>query len=69
VSLRLDSLEGNLIVLAAHAADVLPQLADLTGAVAPRIMGSVTREVQGGAHVKRAAIRFRRTPVARGSSR
>jgi hypothetical protein len=60
VSLRVDSLEGNLVALAPHAADVLPALLDLPGVAAPRIMGSVTREVQGGARVERAAIRFRR---------
>ena len=60
VSLRVDTLEGNLVVLAPHAASVLPALFDVPGIVAPRIVGSVTREVQGPARVERASIRFRR---------
>lgn len=60
VSLRVDTLEGSLVALAPRAAAVLPPLFDLTGVIAPRIVGSVTREVQGGARVERASIRFRR---------
>jgi hypothetical protein len=69
VSLRIDSLEGNFVALTPHAADVLPQLFEVPDVVAPRIIGSVTREVLGVAHVERAAIRFRRTLPARGTAR
>jgi len=61
VSLRVDSLEGNIVALTPHAATVLPALFDVSDVVAPRIVGSVTREVQGTAHVERASIRFRRS--------
>jgi hypothetical protein len=67
VSLRVDTLEGNVVVLAPHAATVLPALFDVPGIFVPRIVGSVTREVQGTARVERASIRFRRRsniPVA-----
>jgi hypothetical protein len=60
VSLRVDSLEGNLVALAPHAATILPAFFDVSDVVAPRIVGSVTREVQGTARVERASIRFRR---------
>lgn len=63
VSLRVDTLEGNVVVLAPHAAPVLPALFDVPGVVAPRIVGPVTREVQGTARVERASIRFRRRPT------
>jgi hypothetical protein len=59
-SLRVDSAEVSFVALAPRAAQVLPRLVDLPGAVAPRIVGSVTREVQGGARVERASFRFRR---------
>ncbi len=64
VSLRVDSVEGNLVTLTPHAANVLPPLFDVPGVVAPRIVGSVTREVQGTARVERASIRFRRNASA-----
>jgi hypothetical protein len=60
VSLRVDSLDATFVALTPHAADVLPPLFGVRGLVAPRIVGSVTREVQGTAHVERATIRFRR---------
>jgi len=60
VSLRVDSIEGNFVALTPRAANVLPPLFDLPGVIAPRIVGSVTRETQNGATVERASIRFRR---------
>ena len=65
VSLRVDSLEGSFVALAPHAADILPELAGLELVQSPRIMGSVTREVQGAARVERATVRFRRPKAAR----
>jgi hypothetical protein len=62
VSLRVDSLEGSFVTLTPHAANLLPPLFDLAGVIAPRIVGSVTREAQNGATVERASIRFRRVP-------
>jgi hypothetical protein len=60
VSLHVDSLEGSFVALTPHAAAVLPPLFELAGVIAPRIVGSVTRETQNGASVERASIRFRR---------
>jgi hypothetical protein len=60
VSLRLDTLDATFMVLAPHAADVLPSLLDLRSVAAPRIVGAVTREVQAGVRLERASFRFRR---------
>jgi hypothetical protein len=60
VSLRVDSLDGAFVALTPHAADVLPQLATVPDVVAPRIVGSLTREAVGGAQVQRVTVRFRR---------
>jgi hypothetical protein len=72
LAFRADSIEGGLTVIAPRIADVLPALGEVHGVVSPRIIGSITREVVGGAPVERAAIRFRlpaRRPVARRMSR
>lgn len=61
ISLRVDTLDASLIVLAPNAAEILPELLDLPGVIAPRIIGSVTREALGGVRVERASIRFRRS--------
>lgn len=59
LSLRVDSLEGSMSLLTARAPDVLPQLAGIESVIAPRIVGSVSREMAGAASVERIAIRFR----------
>jgi hypothetical protein len=59
-SLRVDSLEGSFVALTPHAADVLPQLTTVTDLIAPRIVGSLTKETVGGAQVQRATVRFTR---------
>lgn len=61
VSLRVDSLEGSIVALTSHAADVLSQLATVNDVVAPRIVGSLTKETIGGAQFQRATVRFRRS--------
>jgi hypothetical protein len=60
ITLRLDSLEGSVTTITTQAADVLPQLTDIPGIVAPRIVGSITKETTAGAPLERATIRFRR---------
>ena len=45
---------------APRVTDVLPALADAGSIVAPRIVGSVTRELLGTAKLERATFRFRR---------
>jgi hypothetical protein len=60
VTLRLDTLEGNFVALTPHAADILPQLTSVTEIVAPRIVGSLTKEVVGTVQVERATVRFKR---------
>lgn len=66
LTLRVDSVEGALTVIAPQMAEVLPTLDELRGVFAPRIVGSITREALDGAQVERASIRFRRSP-ARGA--
>jgi hypothetical protein len=63
LTLRLDSAEGTLTVIAPRVSDVLPALNEVHGAFSPRIVGSITREVVGGVEVERASIRFRRSPT------
>ena len=60
VSLHLDEAEGSCVVLAPHASDVLQQFSAMRGVFAPRIVGSVTRELHGSARLERVSIRFRR---------
>jgi hypothetical protein len=60
LTFHVDSVEGAFTAIAPHVADVLPELAEVRGVIAPRIVGSVTREILGGAHVERASFRFRR---------
>jgi hypothetical protein len=72
LTFHVDSVEGAFTAIAPHVADVLPELATVDGIVAPRIVGSVTREVFGGVHVERASFHFRRsrpgsTPVRQGT--
>lgn len=59
LTFHLDSVEGAFTAIAPHVADVLPELGSVRGIVEPRIVGSVTREVLGGARVERATFRFR----------
>ena len=51
---------ASFVAIAPHVADVLPELVSVEEVSGPRIVGSVTREVIGGARVERAAFRFRR---------
>jgi hypothetical protein len=69
VTLRLDSLDGNFVALTPHAADILPQLASVTGLIQPRIVGSLTKEMLGAAQLERATVRFRRPPATPTSGR
>jgi len=64
LTLHVDSVEGAFTAIAPHVADVLPELANEREIVAPRIVGSVTREVIGSVHVERASFRFRRLRVS-----
>ena len=67
LTVRIDSVDGAFTAIAPRVADVMPTLVTENGIVAPRIVGSMTREVTGGAQVERAAFRFRRraTPSRR----
>lgn len=65
LTLRVDSTDGVFTAIAPHVADVIPTLVAEDGIVAPRIVGSMTREVVGGVRVERAAFRFRRHAVQR----
>lgn len=58
LNLRVDSLEGSFIALSPRVTDILPLLARVRGIAAPRIVGSVTRETQGGVRLERATFRF-----------
>jgi hypothetical protein len=60
VTLRLDSLEGNLVALTPRAADILPQLMGVKEMMSPRIVGSLTKEAIGGVQLERATVRFKR---------
>lgn len=60
VSFHVDSAEGTFTALTPHVADVLPQLASVSDIVAPRVVGSITREATGPVQLERATIRFRR---------
>jgi hypothetical protein len=60
LTFHVDSVEGAFTAIAPHVADVLPELESVREIVAPRIVGSVTREVLGGVHVERASFRFHR---------
>jgi hypothetical protein len=69
VSLRVDSLEGSVVALALHATEIVPQLVRLDRVLSPRVVGSITTEVVGGARLERVTIRFRRPRVGqRGDS-
>ena len=59
VSLRVDSAEGTLVVIADHAAGVVPSLEREAGLVHPAIVGPVMRETVNGVELERAAIQFR----------
>ncbi|MGH7621614.1 MAG: hypothetical protein ACREMU_04685 [Gemmatimonadaceae bacterium] len=63
LTVRIDSAEGALTVIAPRAAEVLPALNAVHGLFSPRIVGSITREIVGGAQLERASIRFRRSPA------
>ena len=58
-TLRVDSLGVTLTILAPHVADAVPALAGVSGALAPRLTGSATRETDNGAQLERATLRFR----------
>jgi hypothetical protein len=60
LTFHVDSVEGAFTAIAPQVADVLPELANVREIVAPRILGSVTREVFGVVRVERATFRFRR---------
>jgi hypothetical protein len=60
LTFHVDSAEGAFTAISPHVADVLPELADVREVIAPRIVGSVTREILGGVQVERASFRFRR---------
>ena len=65
LTIHLYSANGSFTAISPHVTDVLPALDDTESIVAPRIMGSVTRDVIAGATVERAAFRFRRPRIAR----
>lgn len=65
LTIHLDSANGSFTAISPHVTDVLPALDDTETIVAPRIMGSVTRDVIGGATLERAAFRFRRPRTTR----
>lgn len=67
LTVRIDSIEGLFTAIAPRVTDVLPRLAAENDIVAPRIVGSITREAVGGVELERAAFRFRRraAPVRR----
>ena len=73
LTFHVDSLEGAFTAIAPHVADVLPELATVGEIAAPRIVGSVTREVVAGVPLERATFRFRRwrpaSPHSNGRSR
>jgi hypothetical protein len=60
LSLHVDTVEIDFAVLTPHAADVIPQLADVGGVVSPRIVGSVVRDASARVTLERATIRARR---------
>src|SRR6185437_1632003 len=63
LTLRVDSAEGALTVIAPQVASVVPALEEVRGVFSPRIVGSITREVIAGVQLERASIRFRRSPT------
>jgi hypothetical protein len=64
-ALHVDSLEGNLVVLAERAASVVSALDRPGPILTPKVIGPITQEVQGGTTVERATISFRLAPEAR----
>jgi hypothetical protein len=69
LSFHVDSTEGGFTAIAPHVADVLPELAGVSDVIAPRIVGSVTRETFASVRVERATFRFLRVPPAKKTSR
>jgi hypothetical protein len=59
LSVRIDTVEVNVSVLTAHAADVVAELANVAGVASPRIVGSVVRDASTRVALERATIRFR----------
>ena len=59
VTVRLDSAGGNLVALAARAAQVVTQLETLDDVDAPEVVGPVTREQVAGREKERVTVRFR----------
>ncbi|HMA25608.1 MAG TPA: hypothetical protein VKP00_16465, partial [Gemmatimonadaceae bacterium] len=65
LTIHLDSANGSFTAISPHVTNVLPALDDSETIVAPRILGSVTRDLIGGATLERAAFRFRRQGMTR----
>jgi len=65
LTIHLDSANGSFTAISPHVTDVLPALDDTESIVAPRIVGSLTRDVIAGATLERAAFRFRRPRMTR----
>ncbi|HEX2778574.1 MAG TPA: hypothetical protein VHM30_03675 [Gemmatimonadaceae bacterium] len=59
VSVRIDTAGGTIVALAARGADVMAALEAMPSAVAPQIIGPVTRESVGGREKERVTVRFR----------
>ncbi len=59
LAFRVDSTGGAITALAPRMTDVVPALVETDQLVAPRLAGSVTRDVMSGALLERATIRFR----------
>ncbi|HEX2780178.1 MAG TPA: hypothetical protein VHM30_11810 [Gemmatimonadaceae bacterium] len=59
VSVRMDSAGGTIVALALRGADVVAALEAMPAAVAPEIVGPVTRESVAGREKERVTVRFR----------
>lgn len=69
LTIHLDSANGSFTAISPRVTAVLSTLSDTETIVAPRIIGSVTRDAIGGATVERAAFRFRRPRMNRQAAR
>ena len=66
LSLRADTIGGTLVTLSRRAADIVPQLREVSAIQGSQIFGAAMRETQGTAALERATIRFtfvRQTPA------
>lgn len=59
VSIRVDSIEVNLVAMGPHVTDLLPALTTVADPASVRVVGAVSHDMQNGAHFERAAFRFR----------